>query len=248
MDILAISIAKALSEKAVAGLLDSSPETVAALQDLVAKLNDDPTFVESITTEIDNKVDKEEGMVLVSADDAAKLARLLPIAELGDGLVLQDGVLSSTGSGSSGSTAAVEVDNRTLFQSAEGQLVVKVVEENGLVVTDDGIAMRLATETSPGAITAEQFVKLKQLVDGTWSDSISGALIGGVAAEINGQNQIVVPVAGDDPGVVKSSDEDNGVTVMDDGRMEINRVSASKLFVPDEDELILCAGSALETF
>lgn len=45
-------------------------------------------------------------------------------------------------------------------------------------------------------------------------------------------------------GLVKSSEDDNKVKVADDGTMELNRVSAMKLYVPDGDELVLDGGAA----
>lgn len=45
-------------------------------------------------------------------------------------------------------------------------------------------------------------------------------------------------------GIVKSTNADNGVAVAADGTMSVNRVSTSKLFVPEGEELILNGGSA----
>lgn len=48
----------------------------------------------------------------------------------------------------------------------------------------------------------------------------------------------------DTPGRVVSSSEDNAISVDENGKMSVNRLSVSNLFVPDDDELILSAGGA----
>lgn len=55
--------------------------------------------VEAMSELIENKVDKQEGMVLVTQEDADKLSAMPTISELGDGLELQDGVLNVTTAG-----------------------------------------------------------------------------------------------------------------------------------------------------
>jgi len=47
-------------------------------------------------------------------------------------------------------------------------------------------------------------------------------------------------------GGVLSSHDDNSISVMDNGKMTLNRVSTNNLFVPEEDELILMGGGALK--
>ena len=45
-------------------------------------------------------------------------------------------------------------------------------------------------------------------------------------------------------GLVKSTDVDNGVAVATDGTMSVNRISVSKLYVPEGEELVLNGGNA----
>ena len=123
-------------------------------------------------------------------------------------------------------------------------LGVKVVAENGLSATDNGIAMALVSVDTAGAMSAEQFTKLTNIASGAQVNIVEGAMLGGRAAEINESKQIVIPVAGGFLGLVKSSEADNSVKVAADGTMEINRVSTTKLYVPAGDELILYGGNA----
>ena len=123
-------------------------------------------------------------------------------------------------------------------------LSVKVVAENGLSATDNGIAMALATADNAGAMSAEQFTKLANITSGAQVNIIEGAMLGDQAADINESKQIVIPVAGEFLGLVKSSEADNSVKVATDGTMEINRVSTTKLYVPNGDELVLYGGNA----
>lgn len=46
------------------------------------------------------------------------------------------------------------------------------------------------------------------------------------------------------PGGVISSSEDNSISVDENGKMTLNRISVSNLFVPDDEELIFSAGDA----
>ena len=56
----------------------------------------------------------------------------------------------------------------------------------------------------------------------------------------------LLPIASQDkPGLVMSSDEDNAVNVDADGKMEVNNISVSKLFVDEGTEFIISAGSSL---
>ena len=45
-------------------------------------------------------------------------------------------------------------------------------------------------------------------------------------------------------GMVLSSSDDNSISVNEDGKMSLNRVSVSNLYIPEEEELIFLAGNA----
>lgn len=53
-----------------------------------------------------------------------------------------------------------------------------------------------------------------------------------------------MPIAGENLGVVKSSDKDGQIKIEADGTMTMNKISVSKLYVSEDEELILNGGSA----
>lgn len=170
-----------------------------------------------------NKVDSNNEVFVSLSTNADKLAALPAIKTIGNGLTLQE---------------------KTTETNVEGVLNVKVVAKNGLSATDNGIAMALATTDSAGAMSAEQFTKLANIASNAQVNIVEGVLFGDQVAEINKDKQIIIPVASEFLGLVKSSDTDNSVKVAADGTMEINRVSTTKLYIPEGDELILFGGSA----
>ena len=198
-----------------------------------------------------SKVDSDNETYISLASNAEKLAQLPAIKSIGTGLNLQeDGTLIGAQEyelpvATDTVLGGVKVDNRTAESTVEGVLSVKVVTENGLSVTDNGIAMALASADAAGAMSAEQFTKLANIASGAQVNVVEGAMLGDQAADINESKQIVIPVASGFLGLVKSSEADNSAKVAADGTMEINRVSTTKLYVPDEDELILYGGNAL---
>lgn len=197
-----------------------------------------------------SKVDSTNETYVSLSSNAEKLAQLPAIKSIGTGLTLQeDGALIGAREyelpvATDTVLGGVKVDNHTTEATIEGVLGVKVVAENGLSATDNGIAMALVSVDTAGAMSAEQFTKLTNIASGAQVNIVEGAMLGGQAAEINESKQIVIPVAGGFLGLVKSSEADNSVKVAADGTMEINRVSTTKLYVPAGDELILYGGNA----
>lgn len=54
-----------------------------------------------------------------------------------------------------------------------------------------------------------------------------------------------MPIAGENLGVVKSSDKDGQIKIEADGTMTMNKISVNNLYVPEDSELVLNGGSAL---
>lgn len=191
-----------------------------------------------------------EALPEVSAEDAEKLAALPAISTIGDGLELgEDGTLSAVPyelpAASADELGGIKIGNG--LEIADGVASVKVnpANANGLSVDASGLAFGLATEDTAGAMSAEQYVKLANIAAGAQVNAVNGMLIGEEAAEIDENKMIVLPFAtAEKPGVVKSSEADNGVLVAEDGTMSVNRISTSKLFVPEGEELVLNGGSA----
>lgn len=131
---------------------------------------------------------------------------------------------------------------------SEGLLSVPVVEGNGLSLSDEGLVFGLASESAAGAMSAENYVKLTNLPANAAANVVEGMVLGAneVAVEINENKQLVLPFAtADAPGVVVSSTEDNHIAVdAVTGKMALNRVSTSKLYVPAGEDFILNGGDS----
>lgn len=195
-----------------------------------------------------------EAMPVVSQDDADKLAALPAITEIGAGLTFENGVLDvvvpeeyELPVASADTLGGVKVGTGLAIDE-EGVLSVPVVAANGLALGTDGLTLALASADAAGAMSKEDFIKLSNLPANAQANVVEGALLGAnsVVAEINANKQLVLPFASaEKPGLVMSSDADNAVAVhAATGVMTINRVSTSKLYVPEGEELVLNGGKA----
>lgn len=192
-----------------------------------------------------------EALPEVSAEDAEKLAALPAISTIGEGLELgEDGTLSAVPyelpAASADELGGIKIGNGLEIADGVASVKVNAANANGLSVDASGLAFGLATEDTAGAMSAEQYVKLANIAAGAQVNTVNGMLIGEEAAEIDENKMIVLPFAtAEKPGVVKSSEADNGILVAEDGTMSVNRVSTSKLFVPEGEELVLNGGNAI---
>lgn len=77
-------------------------------------------------------------------------------------------------------------------------------------------------------------------------DSVIKVLkVNGAALEIDEDGVVNIPVATDETfGVVKSTSEDDGVSVNEDGTMKVNSISFSKIVQKDEDEFVFVGGGS----
>ncbi len=191
-----------------------------------------------------------EALPEVSAEDAEKLAALPAISTIGEGLELgENGTLSAVPyelpAASADELGGIKIGNGLEIADGVASVKVNVANANGLSVDASGLAFGLATEDTAGAMSAEQYVKLANIAAGAQVNAVNGMLIGEEAAEIDENKMIVLPFAtAEKPGVVKSSEADNGILVAEDGTMSVNRISTSKLFVPEGEELVLNGGTA----
>lgn len=95
-----------------------------------------------------------------------------------------------------------------------------------------------------GLMSAELFSKLTGIEAGAEVNAVEGALLAGLAATIDENKNIVIPVAAAAAaGLVKASDE---IAVAGDGAMSLSKVNAMKLYIEEADELILSGGNAAE--
>lgn len=190
----------------------------------------------------------------ISAENAEKLANMPAITEIGDNLVLENGVLTAVAEqyelpvASADTLGGVKIGAGLAIEEEVVAVKVDETAANGLSVGADGLALAIATTTSAGAMSAAQALKLENLPANAQANLIEGLLLGAneVAAEINDDKKLLLPFAtADIPGVVVSSDADNAIAVhAATGVMTLNRVSTSKLYVPDSEELILDGGDS----
>lgn len=195
-----------------------------------------------------------ENLVKISQDDADKLAALPAITEIGANLELANGVLSAVAEQYELPAATTETLGGVkvgagLAIDDEGVLSVPVVEANGLSLNDEGLAFGLASESTAGAMSSDDYIKLANLPANAAANVVEGMVLGAneVAVEINDNKQFVLPFAtADMPGVVVSSEEDNHIAVdAVTGKMALNRISADKLYVAEGEEFILNGGNSI---
>lgn len=197
-----------------------------------------------------NKVDKAEGKSLVADEQITKLSGLANIKTVGKNLSLsEDGVLAALINlpAATASDLGGVKKGDGLSITTEGVLAVQLNTEkaNGLAVSADGLELALASNTTAGAMSAAEHVKLANLVENAQANIIEGALLGTVAATIDENKNLVIPVATETTlGLVKGSKEDNEITIQGNGEMEVNRLSVGKLFVPENEEFIINGGNA----
>lgn len=137
----------------------------------------------------------------------------------------------------------VITDDITVKTDKKGVLSVKVIEENGLKIKTEGIFLSLASETQAGALSAEDYNKIKNLK--SQENIIEGVLLGSdnQEASITENKKVIIPIAGAFLGLVKNTNLDNGISIKEDGTMEVNKISISKIFVPEDEEFILNCGN-----
>ena len=196
-----------------------------------------------------------EDLVKISQDDADKLAALPAITAIGANLELaEDGTLSAVAeqyelpaatAEALGGVKVAAVSTSGLTLDAEGNLAVGVATTaNGLKKTATGLALDLATADNAGAMSPAMVSKLADIADGAQVNVIEGALLDGIAAEVENK-QLIIPTASTaKAGLVYGSTEADGVAVNADGLMTVNSLSTSKLYIPDGEELILNGGSS----
>lgn len=184
------------------------------------------------SVDLSGKVDKVTGKSLIADTEITRLASMATIKSVGDGLVLSDeGILTAN-------------QYKLPIATASKLGGVKVTTGNGLALAADGtISMKAASATAAGAMSAAMVAKLNGIAEGAEKNVIAAATIGGEAVTIDSADRtLAIPMASADQfGVVKAGEE---VAVSDAGKLEVNKVSTTKLYIPDGDSLILNGGGA----
>lgn len=92
--------------------------------------------------------------------------------------------------------------------------------------------------------TSSLLAKLTSIEEGAQVNIIEGIRINGIAVTIT-DKFVDLHVGGTVLGLVMSSSAENGVTIKEDGTMEVNSVNVNKLVQTDGDFLVLESGSAI---
>lgn len=218
-------------------------KTVPTVEDNIAVLTADGSLkdggktIAGVLADVDTKlgdyVTKEAGKSLVADEQITKLAGLANIKTIGSNLTLsEDGVLSAKDSyqlpiASTTTLGGVMVDGTTVKIDETGKISVPV-----------------ASATEGGLLSKEDFAKIQNIEAGAQVNTIEGVLCG-TEELIAVDKKITIPVATEEKlGVVKGSTENDKIAVGTDGTMSLNKVSTTKLYVPDSDELILDGGQS----
>lgn len=205
------------------GTLQDSGQTIADIDSQIA----------AITSNVSKKVDKEDGKSLISDTLISKVEGLANIKSIGSNLTLsEEGVLSAQDSyelpiASTTVLGGVMVDGTTIKVDETGKISVPV-----------------ASATESGLLSKEDFAKIQNIEENAQVNVIEGILCG--TEELTVENKkVTIPVATEEKlGVVKGSAENDKIAVGTDGTMALNKISTTKLYVPDDDELVLDGGSA----
>lgn len=109
---------------------------------------------------------------------------------------------------------------------------------NGKVDKEEGKGL------STNDFTDELAAKLAGIAEGAQVNTIEMVQVAGVNQTISEKVVNIVMATGDNAGVVKGTDAQNGVAIAEDGTMSVNSVSVDKLVQSEDEVLILNGGAA----
>lgn len=177
---------------------------------------------------LENKVDKVDGSRLMTTAEADKLAALVEGAQVN----AIDGVSSE------------------FVISEEGKILsVNTIEQSKISGLTEALAGKVNVEEGKGLssndFTDELLTKLNGIDAGANVNILEVVKMNGTALAIS-EKSVDIPVASAESlGVVKSSSEENKVSVNANGEMEVNSLSVSKLVQSADETLILNGGSSI---
>lgn len=181
----------------------------------------------------DAKVDSIVGSSLVEDTLIEKLRGLQDIKSIGANLALSpEGELSASAepyelpTASTTTLGGVKVDDVTIK------------------ISDGTISVPTATGELAGLLSASDFTKIQNIEAGAQINKIESIKIGDTTLPIL-EKEVTIPIATvEQLGLVKSSTDNDAVSIDGEGKMTVNKISAMKLYVAEEDELILDGGKA----
>lgn len=181
--------------------------------------------IDSLTSGLNGKVDKVSGSSLVQDTLITKLNSLLNITSVTDG---------------------------ELAVTPEGELGVVTIAQSKITGLTDALANKVNVEAGKGLstndFTNEDKSKLDGIATGAQVNILEVVNINGEALPIS-DKAVNIPIATAQAlGVVKSSTDENKITVGSDGIMEVNNVNVTKLVQTSGDTLILNGGNSTTAF
>jgi len=225
------AINAALANKADSSSLNSAIDRIAALEEAGAEKN------------VIASVDEAQ----FSVDENRKLTLLDIAIEKVTGLsdALANKVDVKEGSRLLTSDEAIKLEKLVIGENGEVEVSGKVAAGNidGL---EDWITNRASTlkGLSENNFTNALLEKLNGIESGAKDNVIEAIAINDVPLAVSDKTVNIPIAAAENFGVVKSSDEDNKISVNDDGTMEVNGLNVNRLIQTDGDSLILNGGSS----
>lgn len=133
----ALAAAKKYTDDAVAGLVDSSPDTLNTLNELAAALGDDPNFATTVASQIGAKVDKVDGKGLSTNDyTTAEKNKLSGIAT---GAEVNQNAFSNITIGSTTIAADTKTDTLTLVAGTNVTLTPDATNDKITIAATDTV-------------------------------------------------------------------------------------------------------------
>lgn len=178
-------------------------------------------------TELDKKVDKEEGSRLITSAEVTKLQGIEAEAE-------KNIIDSVTGEFSIS-------DQRELSITAIAQSKVTGLSE----ALDNKVSVELGKGLSANNFTDNLKGKLDGIETGAQANLIEVIKIGEEPLQIS-EKAVALPTATALAlGLVKGSSEDNGISVKSDGSMEVNNITLSKIKQLKNETLVINGGTSV---
>lgn len=146
--------------------------------------------------------------------------------------ILVDGVVTKIG------TTETDLTNYYTKEETDTQIEQIFFDLNGDVTT----AELLNQFNSYTEITDQRIEKLEQAKAN--SNVIESVQINGIDLPVDENKAVNIPIGGESLGVVKSSTEDNQVSIDAEGNMEVNSIHLEKIVQSPNTRLILYGGSA----
>lgn len=132
---------------------------------------------------------------------------------------------------------------KEVAQNAGGAIIIDTsLSQSGQAADAKVVGDRLAKLLQATDVLSE---KLEDLPIASGDSVVKVLKVNGAVLDIDEDGVVNIPVATEDVfGVVKSTSEDDGVSVNEDGTMKVNSISFSKIVQKDEDEFVFVGGGS----